>query len=85
MSWWTHWAWYEPGMGGLRVTAVIPGGPTDQAGLRRDDTILTINQVPLRSPAELFYFLRSGRGQAMLQVRKGNSGIVAPLTVPLAW
>jgi serine protease DegQ len=39
--------------GGLAVTAVVPGGPADRAGVRPGDTLLSVQGLPLRRVGDL--------------------------------
>lgn len=61
---------------GLRVSAVVPGGPADAAGLRADDFILAIGAVAvdIRQPERLQTLLaRSRPGEVTeLRIRRGD-------------
>jgi len=47
------------GFGGVLVTELAPGSPAATAGLQLADVILSLDGVPVESPAELLNFLRS--------------------------
>ena len=47
---------YDKPFGPVRVTEVLPGGPAQRAGVRPDDVLTHINDLPVESPggAQLF-------------------------------
>lgn len=55
------------GRPGIAVTAVKPGGPAADAGIRKGDAITRVGDVPTGDPADLEAAL-SGRGGAELEV-----------------
>jgi serine protease Do len=59
---------------GVVVSAVEPGGPADEAGLRRGDVILEIDQQPVASVAA-FQKATQGRDKALLLVRRADATI----------
>lgn len=68
------------GLTGARVSVVIPGFPGEQAGLRADDVIFKVNQVPIADRNDLFRELsRSAAGsQVNLFVHRFRPGVSAP-------
>jgi S1-C subfamily serine protease len=76
-------AWCEPDKEGMRIVAVIPGGPAEAIGLSRGDTILKIDDRKVRSQDELARALRSARGSATLTVRSGQTGRVVTVDTDL--
>jgi serine protease Do len=59
---------------GVVVSAVEPGSPADEAGLRRGDVILEIDQEPVASVAA-FQKATQGRDKALLLVRRADATI----------
>jgi serine protease Do len=59
---------------GVVVSAVEPGSPSDEAGLRRGDVILEIDQQPVASVAA-FQAATQGRDKALLLVRRADATI----------
>lgn len=47
----------NPGRSGLRIAAVLPGGPADQAGLQTDDIIETADGESVRTVRELLNWI----------------------------
>lgn len=69
---------------GVVITAVEPGSPGDEAGLRRGDVILEIDRKPVRSLADYGKALgetKKGRGILFL-VRRGESTLFLALKPP---
>ncbi len=77
-------AWCEPATEGLRITAVVPGGPADAIGLVRGDTLLKIDDQRLRSNADLTRALRNARGLITLTYRSAATGQITKIDVDLA-
>lgn len=61
---------------GMRIGHVVPGTPAERIGLKANDTILTINGLPIRNQNEMNTVLNTSGGQAALQVRKGTNQLV---------
>ncbi|MFO0653113.1 MAG: PDZ domain-containing protein [Polyangiales bacterium] len=59
------------------VTAVMPGGAADRAGLRRGDVILQADGREVAGSGELAESVRDGR--AALLVRRRNEQIFVPV------
>ena len=76
-------AWCEPTAEGMRVTAVVPGGPADLIGLRRGDTLVRVDDRRVRTQAELLAALRLARGLVTLDVRQALTGRLVRLEVDL--
>src|SRR5690606_14672019 len=56
---------------GVVVSAVEPGSPADEAGLRRGDVILEVDQQPV-SDVAAFQRATQGRKKALLLVRRAD-------------
>lgn len=59
---------------GIVVKSVQPGSPAARAGLRPNDIIIAINRQPVES-MEDFNKLVSGKGQLLLQLRRGPGAL----------
>jgi serine protease Do len=64
---------------GVVVTSVEPGSPGDEAGLRRGDVILEVNQRAVESVDQFREALGDPEKGALLLVRRGNADIFVPL------
>ena len=64
---------------GVVVSGVEPGSPADDAGLRRGDVILEVNQAPVGDVAGFREALESAERGALLLVSRGGSQIYVPL------
>ena len=64
---------------GVVVSGVETGSPAEDAGLRRGDVILEVNQVPVGDVAEFREALESAERGALLLVSRGGSQIYVPL------
>jgi serine protease Do len=58
---------------GVVVTAVEPGSPAAEAGLRRGDVISELNQAPVRNTADFQEALERSKSGALFLVRRGRS------------
>jgi len=63
---------------GVVVSALEPGGPAEEAGLRRGDVILEIDQRPVPN-VEAFQKATHGRDKALLLVRRADATIFVAL------
>jgi serine protease Do len=63
---------------GVVVSAVEPGSPADEAGLRRGDVILEVDQQPVADVAA-FQKATKGRDKALLLVRRADATIFIAL------
>jgi S1-C subfamily serine protease len=77
-------AWCEPAAEGLRITAVVPGGPADLIGLQRGDTLIRLDDQRLRGNADLVRALRNARGLVTLTYRQGATDRLTKIDVDLA-
>jgi membrane-associated protease RseP (regulator of RpoE activity) len=59
---------------GLLVTGVIPGSPAAMQGVEAGDIIVTVNGNPVRSLADLNFFVGSSRGAVQLGVMDARTG-----------
>ena len=66
---------------GVVVSAVEPGSPADEAGLRRGDVILEVDQQPVASVAA-FQKATQGRDKALLLVRRADATIFVAVKKP---
>ena len=59
---------------GILVTAVKPGSPAEEAGLRRGDVILEVNRTPVPTLAAYNQALENGEARnALLLVQRGDN------------
>jgi S1-C subfamily serine protease len=77
-------AWCESATEGMRITAVVPGGPADLIGLRRGDTLVKIDDQRVRSNTDLVRALRSARGLVTITYRSGQTDRLTKIDVDLA-
>jgi S1-C subfamily serine protease len=77
-------AWCETATEGMRITAVVPGGPADAIGLQRGDTLVKIDDQRLRSNADLIRALRNARGLVTITYRQGTTDRLTKIEVDLA-
>jgi serine protease Do len=64
---------------GVVVTAVEPGSPAHEAGLRRGDVILEIDRSAVKDVDELREALGQAEASALLLVRRGEATIFVPI------
>ena len=60
---------------GVLVSKVEPESPADEAGIRRRDVILEVNQKPVASSKDFTKALESSDKGALLLVRRGDAEI----------
>ena len=77
----------QAGQGRLRVHAVVAGGPAEQAGLRKDDLIVAVNNITFRFKTTLeqydaFSWVKPG-DQVELKVLRGDSTLNLVLTAAI--
>jgi S1-C subfamily serine protease len=77
-------AWCEPVNEGMRITAIVPGGPADAIGLQRGDTLVKIDDQRLRSNTDLVRALRNARGLVTIVYRSGRTDRLVSIDVDLA-
>jgi serine protease Do len=68
--------------GGVVVRAVEPDSPAEEAGLRRGDVILEVNQSPVSDAQEFRAALEESERGALLLVSRGGAEIYVPLKRP---
>ena len=61
---------------GVLVAEVEPESPADEAGLRRRDVILEVNQHPVGNVEEFSKALSASKKGALLLVRRGEAEII---------
>lgn len=76
-------AWCEPVQEGMRVTSVAPGTPAARIGMERGDTIVKVEDRPVRSQTELNAALFNSGGFVTLFVRKASTGRVVRMDADL--
>ena len=64
---------------GVLITTVEPGSPGEEAGLRRGDVILEVNQEAVSDVSEYRTAMKSSEKGALLLVRRGKAEIFVPL------
>jgi len=64
---------------GVLITAVEPGSPADEAGLRRGDLILEVDRNEVNDSGALRKRLEDAKNRALLLVRRGDATIFVPL------
>jgi S1-C subfamily serine protease len=77
-------AWCEKSPEGMRITAVVPGGPADALGLQRGDTLVKIDDQRLRTNADLVRALRNTRGLVSIVYRQGLTDRLVRIDADLA-
>jgi serine protease Do len=65
---------------GVLVSGVTAGSPAEEAGLRRGDVILEVNQQAVADVPEFRDALSDSKKGALLLVSRGGSEIIVPLT-----
>ncbi len=67
----------------LKIEAVTPGSPADKAGLKANDIILKVDNLPLTNADDFADFLKARIPGARLtiQVRRGNDVVMLPVVL----
>jgi len=65
--------------GGVVVTEVEPGGPADDAGLRRSDVIIEVNRNAVEDLAGLRGELKASEKSVLMLIRRGDATIYLPM------
>jgi predicted metalloprotease with PDZ domain len=74
--------WNVPSSDGSQsATEIEPGSPADAAGIRADDTLLTLNDQPF--PENLMHWLREHSPGQTVRVRVRRAGTETEITFPL--
>jgi len=63
--------------GGVVVTNVVPGSPTDEAGLRRGDVITEMNKKPIKNLKDYDDATKSAKGDVLVLTSRGYA-VVKP-------
>jgi serine protease Do len=64
---------------GVVVTAVQPGSPASEAGLRREDVILEVDKQEVRNVGQFEKKLAEGKDGTLLLIRRGDATIFVPV------
>ena len=64
---------------GVVVTAVAPGSPAEEAGLRRGDVILEVDRYTVKNSAELHEKLEESDEGTLLLIKRGDATLFIPL------
>jgi len=64
---------------GVLITAVEPGSPAEEAGLRRGDLVVEVDRTEVKSIGDLQAHLGTAGDRALLLVRRGDATIFVPL------
>jgi len=66
--------------GGVVVSSVDPSGPAQEAGIRRGDVIVEVDQKQVKDPKGLQDQLSAADERALLLIRRGDSQLYVPIT-----
>jgi serine protease Do len=66
--------------GGVVVSSVDPTGPAQEAGVRRGDVIVEVDQKEVKDPETLHDRLSNADERALLLIRRGDSQLYVPIT-----
>jgi serine protease Do len=66
--------------GGVVVASVDPSGPAQEAGIRRGDVIVEVDQKRVKDPKGLQDQLSAADERALLLIRRGDSQLYVPIT-----
>ena len=64
---------------GVVVTAVAPGSPAEEAGMRRGDVILEVDRYEVKNTAQLQEKLEESDDGTLLLVKRGDATLFVPL------
>jgi len=70
--------------GGVRVVALVPGGPAQEGGLRRGDVLVGVGQRTVADTSDLEQALRVRRPGERLEIRVLRAGVSLERSVALA-
>src|SRR5262249_3897290 len=76
----------NPAGQGINLAGVMPGSPADRAGLKDNDTVLAVNDVPVRENDDLILAVSvlAPGSRARLRYARGTPASTATVTVTLA-
>src|SRR3569832_895790 len=60
---------------GVLILEVQPGSPAWQAGLRKDDVVMSVNRQPVTNLDELKRVIKAVRGGLLLNLRRGDGAL----------
>jgi membrane-associated protease RseP (regulator of RpoE activity) len=66
---------------GVAVTNVVPGGPSERAGLKVNDILLSLGDHPINAPGELATHLKDIGGQSAVDLRIIREGKTQTISV----
>ena len=64
---------------GVVVTAVAPGSPAEEAGVRRGDVILEVDRYEVKNTAQLQEKLEESDEGTLLLVKRGDATLFVPI------
>lgn len=68
-----------PGDQGLQVAEVIPDSPAAKAGIKKNDVILSVNDIPVKTLADLHRAAASEQGLHRLGLQRGTEQVAVTL------
>lgn len=74
---------FENANDGMKIQALVPGGPAEQAGLQVEDVIIGIDDLEARDPTYMLPLLgaRSPGDRVVLKIRRGEQYLDVPVTL----